>query len=211
MIAGVDAVALRDSLRHQKSIEFYGPAIAERLGIEDAEAEPLIAGLLELGLIEHRSDTHYGPTYRLTLAGNALANASAAKPVTRTAARRHLNELIERAEAANASSDYLYWVERLVCFGSFLDETVDRLSDVDVAVELIPRYVGDELMERERARVEAAALNGRRFSTIVDELGWPETEMWLLLKARSPVLSLTSTDDGILKDVPTRVVYTLSE
>ena len=50
-------------------------------------------------------------------------------------------------------------------------------------------------------------VEGRRFSSFIDELGWPETEVKLFLKARSPVLALGSTRDKILDQVPSRVVF----
>jgi hypothetical protein len=48
---------------------------------------------------------------------------------------------------------------------------------------------------------------GRRLSSFVDELSWPETEVKLFLKASSPVLALTAARDRVLELAESRVVY----
>src|SRR5258708_5087610 len=104
--------------------------------------------------------------------------------LTRTTADRNLSELIERARAANRSPDFTYRIERLTVFGSYLTDKT-RLGDVDVACKLAPRFTGERQDFVERARMQAAHATGRRFSNLTEEIGWPEREVVLFLKAHS--------------------------
>ena len=205
LIVGVDAIRLRDALKRMKGTEFLADHLSELIGDMERASGVLAKELTAAGLIEvvpHRSKVR--PNYRLTLAGSQLANAKAGRPVSRAVADRHLSGLIERAVQVNESDHFLVWVERLVVFGSYLDPTVSSLGDVDVAVELRPRFTGEEWGRRSEEHAMAAQ---RTFSTFVEFLSWPETEARLFLKSHSPVLSLTTTLDRILGMTRTRTVY----
>lgn len=69
-----------------------------------------------------------------TVKGNALANASFGKPISRATATRLLGQVIERARAYNADPVRLLTVTEIVLFGSYLDSAVDLLGDLDLAV-----------------------------------------------------------------------------
>jgi len=156
VISGHDALALRGALRRLRGRPFSPEEAAWRLAAPEDQAPDLVVALADAGLVEEAAPGAPRPWYKLTLAGNALANATARKPVSRAVARRHLEGLIARAEIIDASPDYLVWVERILVFGSYLDEGVERLSDVDVALELVPRTGGDEFIELGRGHVEQA-------------------------------------------------------
>lgn len=84
---------------------------------------------------------------------------------------------------------------RVQGFGSFLTD-VPRLGDVDVAVQLDTKLPNDgHRVERYRAHCRQAALDGRRFPSYRDRLGWPEREVLLHLKSRSRGLSLHRMSD----------------
>ena len=200
-IAGVDAVRLRDALRTVGD-DFGASQLGRRLGSGAPEAEAVLAQLRVLGFVELDRETGLD---HLTLLGSALCNATAAKPVSRSVAQRHLDQLISRAEAINESDQYLFWVDQLVLFGSFLDPAAEKVGDVDVAVGLTRREPdGDLFAQKSRRRAEDS---GRAFNTLIDLLGWSERELWLALKNRSAVLSLTSTRDRVLETCVSRVVY----
>ena len=74
--------------------------------------------------------------WTMTQAGVTLSAATAAKQVTRATAERALSELLERVTEVNRNPNFLAKVTRIVLFGSMLKPEVERLSDVDVAVEL---------------------------------------------------------------------------
>jgi predicted nucleotidyltransferase len=208
VIAGVNAVRLRDALRKVKGRQFDASTIADLADETDRPADHLATALLDADLITE-SHIHNGVRYfTTTLAGNALANASAARPVGRSVAERHLEEFLERVRQVNASDYYLYWVDEVVVFGSLLDESADKVSDVDVAVCLTPRIAdGEEFGRAMNLRADEAARAGRQFSNVVEQVAWGEIEVRRLLKGGSRVISMTDTRDGVLRKTATRVVY----
>jgi hypothetical protein len=54
--------------------------------------------------------------------GEAFANASAAKPVSRKTAETLLQQFLERLGTVNSSPDYVYRVENAVLFGNMVSE-----------------------------------------------------------------------------------------
>ena len=127
-----------------------------------------------------------------TVKGNALANASFGKPISRVTATRLLAQVIERARAYNADPARLLTVSEIVVFGSYLDPAVDPLGDLDLAVSTVrrgtngQRYV-DKVLEYARG-------SGRSFSAFHDQLFWPSRELRMILKNRSAAISITDED-----------------
>ena len=197
-IAGVDVTQVRDALRSVKGRSFEPDWVGERLGLAADASRTLFDALAADGLIERDPDFDDEDRWRLTVQGNALTNATAARPVKRTTAARALDGLLERAEQINADDELAYQVDEIVVFGSYLDPDAEVVGDVDVAIGLSPRYEGDELQRRSDARIDAAARSGRRFPNFVEQLAWPQLELLHLLKGGSRVLSLTTIDDRIL-------------
>lgn len=151
-----------------------------------------------------------GKWYTVTLDGRTFMLASAARPLTRRTAERKLQEFLERVRYLNISEHYLYCVKKVLVFGSYLGQS-ERINDIDVAVELEPRFSDrDEQHEREKIRVQEARRAGRQFSNIVSELFWPQHEVLLFLKSRSRAISLHTTDDAILDRVTTVTVFDAS-
>jgi hypothetical protein len=88
----------------------------------------------------------------------------------------------------------VYRVQSAVLFGSMLS-SMERLGDVDIAIELQPKVTGDtQLRQRCDARRHAAEERGRSFRTSFDWAMWPRFEILLRLKARSRSLSLHEFD-----------------
>ncbi len=206
-IAGVPAIQVRDFLHRLKDNEWIGDNIAVRLHLSTSHAEELIAELLRLGYIEPtviQQDKQY---YGQTLAGSTFSLASAARPLTRKVAQQKLAEFLERVRAVNANPDLAYRVHKVLVFGSFLTEQ-DRINDIDVAIELVLRETEPSKREAAlQARVRVAHQAGRHFSSYTDELLWPYQEVLLFLKARSRAISLHTSDDSILKQTESRVVF----
>ena len=147
------------------------------------------AGYVERGGLAHGAGDDWWAT---TVKGNALANASFGKPISRATATRLLGQVIERARAYNADPARLLTVTEIVVFGSYLDPAVDLLGDLDLAVSTVrrdtdgQRYV-DKVLEYARA-------SGRSFSAFHDRLFWPARELRMILKNRSPAISITDED-----------------
>jgi len=203
-IGGAPVVKVRDALRRFRYSSFGPDGLAAYL-VGTGGAAEVMAGLLEAGYVE---PTDGGRHVELTQAGVRFTNASARPPVRRAVAERHLAAFLERVEAVNADDDLLYVVERVTLFGSMLDPSAAKVSDVDLCVELRPRYPEDH-SARSRARVEAAAAGGRRFPNLTEQLFWPQREVELVLKARSPVLSvgIGPEDTVIPEGEPRRAIY----
>lgn len=207
-IAGQPAVAVRDALKRLGDRPFDVSRAAWALRLSDEEAAAVVDELVRLGYLEELRGEPNDRRYQTTLLGNALSMASAGKPFKRSTARRALEDFLERVREVNECEDYVFWVDTVILFGSYLTSPEDEpVGDVDLAVGLESRFSGSDFLERSRARADLAQDEGRRFSNYVEYLGWAETEVLLHLKGRSPVLSLAKTDDRILEVVEQRVIY----
>ncbi|PXX54932.1 hypothetical protein DFR70_12273 [Nocardia tenerifensis] len=150
------------------------------------------------------------PRYTMTSKAYAVANASAASPVHRATAEKALAGFLERVEQAAADPLNLWVVDRVVLFGSMLDPTRQRVSDVDLAVRLIENEAVFESAGGHQlaGSVFLAEMNGGRHpSGYRGEYG-----VRRFLKGRSRVLSLAnlSADGamaGLSPDTPHRVLY----
>ena len=128
-------------------------------------------------------------SYQTTMKGNALGMAKASRPVSRASAERVLRELLDRVLVVNDQSELAYRVESVVVFGSYLSK-VERLNDLDIAVELKARRDDDASFKSLRnASMERALASGRRFRNVVEEVGWPQIEVFSILKNRSRTIS----------------------
>jgi predicted nucleotidyltransferase len=133
-----------------------------------------------------------------TVKGNALANASFGKPISRATAARLFAQVIERARGYNADPARLLTITEIVVFGSYLDPAADPLGDLDLAVSTVRR---DTAGERYVDKVlEYARASGRSFSTFHERLFWPAQELRMILKNRSPAISITDEDIRELTD-----------
>jgi hypothetical protein len=96
------------------------------------------AGYVEPGGLAHGAGDDWWAT---TVKGNALANASFGKPISRATATRLPGQVVERARAYNADPARLLTVTEIVVFGSYLDPVVNLLGDLDLAVSTVrPGY-----------------------------------------------------------------------
>ena len=206
-IAGIPAIQVRDFLKQNRNYEWTQNRLALYLNLSTEDIGALVSELLRLGYIEATSVISGQQYYQKTLAGTTFSLASASQPLTRRTAQRKLDEFLGRVQAVNANEDFVYRVRRVLVFGSYLTEK-ERINDIDVAIELVSRYDDpDKRMAMLQARIDQAYKAGRQFSSFIDELGWPETEVLLFLKSRSRAISLHTTDDPILKQAPSEIVF----
>jgi hypothetical protein len=190
MIAGYAALEVRDFLRRYRLTDFYIKAAEDALVLSPRTATIFMNKIKGLEFIEELDKWNGRRVFRLTIKGQALANASAARPIHRKTAERLLEQFLERVRRVNSTQEYVYRVEHVVLFGSMLSD-IDRLGDVDVAVQLQPKVNEDAaFQEWSMARRRAAEAKGRNFYGILDWAMWPTQEIFLQLKARSTGLSL---------------------
>jgi hypothetical protein len=110
-------------------------------------------------------------------------------------------------EQANNDPYFLGKVTRVVLFGSMLKPEIERLSDVDLAVELASK---EEDFDRQRVRnyerVEQLAMQGHRFRNFLEQEGCWYWEVFGFLKRPSRVIALAdySVEKTFVLAVPHR-------
>src|SRR5262249_13110914 len=132
--------------------------LAEAFGLEAETAVVVARELARNGLVEDSTRTSRSSTYRVTLAGRRLALASAARPLTKQTAGQALERFLDRVRAVNADAYYLYRVQQVLVFGSYLSRQ-DRVTAIDVVVKLAPRYLNPE---RQTHQMEMRAREARQ-------------------------------------------------
>ncbi len=207
-VGGFEVLRVRALLRRIAHDFWTKDDVVREMKITPPRAAALIAALRSAGYAEHAPSQPKG-VWRNTVAGNALASATAAKPILRQTGEDRLAQFLERVQALNANDECAYRVTKVVLFGSYLTSKT-RLSDVDLAIRLEPRpQYRSQWPETLLAQAEEAERRGRRFSTFVDRLGWAQREAKRFLKARSRSLSLHDLDkeEPLFGRIPHRVVF----
>jgi predicted nucleotidyltransferase len=165
----------------------------------------LLKALQSEGLIESSA----AGAWSVTQAGRTFSVATAAKPVTRVTAERALAQFLERVARVNHDPYFMGKVVRVVLFGSMLKPEVVRLSDVDLAVEVLPKEADiDRAREQNHRRAEELAEKGKQFRNILDvELCWYfETRQFLKGGSRVIALADYKTEKPFVLAVPHRVL-----
>jgi predicted nucleotidyltransferase len=209
VICGLPAPAARQLMRAY--FDDHSAAVAaEILGLGRAAARDQLRVLEAAGYVRlvEKEAALADERWVTTVQGNALAQASFGKPISRATASRHLSEVVERARAYNADPRYLLTIAEITVFGSYLEPTADRLGDLDLAITTVRRETnGDRHVDRVLAYTHAS---GRSFGTFVDRLFWPSRELRMILKNRSPAISITNEDISKLTD-RFEIVYTVGD
>src|SRR5258705_4244782 len=206
-IVGQPALTIRRLLRRGQGSLWGIGFVEEILHVNSGTAKRIIKGLESEGYIEKKDSRRQRDCWENTIKGNAVGLASAAKPVKRARAEEKLQAFLERVKHVNDDDYFLYKVEKVILFGSFLT-LKESVNDVDLAIKLLPK-IGDheEFQQLSRQRIREAYEKGRTFSNFLDELSWPQMEVKRYLKSRSRILSLHDTDDGILDQCVSQVIY----
>jgi predicted nucleotidyltransferase len=211
-IAAVEILKVRDFLRRVNNTdEWEDNFVVHRLKISPKKANRLINELNRKGYIEPIRIYEQKQFYRKTLKGSTLGLASAAKPVTRNTANRIFSEFMDRVKQVNSDPSYLVKVKKVLVFGSYLTDAI-RINDIDVAVELTWKENHPMVLNEDKAQLALdlsimAEDKGKKFSSFIDRLEWPEHEVRLFLKSRSRTLSIHSIHDEILNRVEYRVFF----
>jgi len=190
-IAGLDGLQLRDYFRRFGSAYVNCATVVKEFSVTRRKAQNILEELLKLDMICLCELQGKGEmvSYETTMKGNALGMAKASRPITRASAERVLRELLGRVLAVNDRPELAYRVESVVVFGSYLSK-VERLNDLDIAVELKPRRDdGASFRSLRNESMERARTSGRRFRNVVEEVGWPQIEVLSILKNRSRTIS----------------------
>ncbi len=206
-IAGYPAVLVRDTLRRLRVHLDWNLARLEVVaGFSAAEGRKFVRAMVSAGLIERA-----GPgRWSITSAGQTMSSATAAARVTRATGDRALRKFMVRVEGVNQDPYFLGKVVAVVLFGSMVKADVDRPSDVDIAVELVPKEADPE---RARAKNERRAheleAKGHRFRGLLDRYVCWYREVFTYLKGGSRVVSLVDLrcEGEIVWAAPHRILY----
>jgi predicted nucleotidyltransferase len=187
-IRGYPTLLVRQTLRRLRGDLVWGEEVLERAAkLTPGTGRALAKALEAEGLIKPSQ----GAGWTVSQAGDTLAVATAAIPVSRQTAERSLTQFMERVAQVNEDPYFLARVTRVALYGSMLRPEVKRLSDVDLAVQLVAKETDfDRLREANAERVEGLAIMGRRFGSFVEEQFCWFLETFRFLKGRSRVISL---------------------
>ena len=209
-MAGIPSLEVRRLLELAARRQFVNPRLFQNRGhLSNAEATALVELLVKRQLMRlaNPQPGGGGPWYSVTNKGARFVLASGAKPLRRATAERKVREFLDRIAQANSSDQFVFRVAKVLVFGSYLTDA-ETLNDVDLAVQLRPRWSDkDTQHKQQQERIKAAIQAGRRFGNILNEVFWPQHEVVLFLKSRSRALSLHDMDDDVLKKIPTRVLF----
>jgi len=180
-VAGQPTLVIRRALRRLRGRLSWGLADLEAAAaLNPVEGYALLKALRAARLIKAAGRTAWSTTQ----AGQTFSSATAAKPVTRVTAERALAQFLERVRRVERDPHFL--VTRVVLFGSMLNPEAQRMSDVDVAVELVPKEADYERARAmNRRRVEELASRGRHFRNFLEVEHWWHRETFQFLKGRS--------------------------
>jgi nucleotidyltransferase-like protein len=118
-----------------------------------------------------------------------------------------LQQFLGRVEQVNNDPYFLGKVTRVVLFGSMLKPEVERLSDVDLAVEVASKEADfDRARVKNYERVEKLATQGHRFRNFLEQEGCWYWEVFGFLKGQSRVIALAdySVEKTFVLRVPHR-------
>ena len=206
-IRGYPTLLVRQALRRLRGGFVWGEEALERAAkLTPGTGRALAEALEAEGLIEASSRAD---GWTVTQAGDTLAVASAARPVSRQTAEKALAELLERVARVNNDPYFLARVTRVALYGSMLRPEVKQLSDVDLAVQLVAKETDpDRLREANAERVEELAMLGKRFGTFLEEQFCWFLESFRFLKGRSRVISLAdyNVEKRLVLAVPHRML-----
>jgi predicted nucleotidyltransferase len=206
-IAGQPALSVRQTLRRLRDqLQWRVEDLESTASLKAGEARTFLKTLLAEGLVEST-----GPgTWTITQAGQSLSSATAAQRVTRATAEKSLQEFSRRVERVNREPYFLGKVTRVVLFGSMLKPEVERVSDVDLAVEIVEKEADSNLSRSKNYdRVEELAAAGHRFRNVVEMAGCWHLEVFRFLKGRSRVIALAdyAAEKSFVLAVPHRFLF----
>gem|GEM_PF-2234731 len=218
---GFPALEIRRLLRECGFAGFSTGIVAETLRITRSHALRLVRTLTRDGLMVEVSNNLANVMcrlstegdrvkfYQLTIKGHALRMTTARKRIKRATADRLVKEFLKRVNEVNANPDVMFWIDEVIAFGSFVDES-PTLSDVDLAVLFVPKTQDRELwLSLAKERVAKARSNGRHFTTFVEKLGWPRREIELYLRKGMTALHLHDMREKaeLINILPYQTIY----
>jgi hypothetical protein len=212
-VRGVLRLAIKERLWGDSRKKVIGK-VALILKLPMAITEGLVNQLLaENYILWVKTKYSGGIYYKLTETekGRRFGIAKATAPISREKAKELLHDVIVRAKSINENPEFVFFVERIEVFGSYLTNK-ELLGDLDLGVKLERRYHGELFTEHNQHRIEIAKSAGSTFNNSTDQINWPYLEVMLMLKARKRGLSIHDiNEDEVFAVTETKVVYQFTE
>lgn len=146
--------------------------------------------------------------YKVSIKGNALAQVKFVKRMDKAKADKIFNEFMKRVAEINEDESYIFRISKLCLFGSYLNSEAEDYGDIDIAYELEHKISDDERFSEASQRIIAnAKADGKVFSSILDEICYPEDLVLRYLKNRSPYISLHRIKDIETLSAPHKQIY----
>lgn len=196
------------NLQRRRTNTFSLEEVCNYFNINCTEAKALLSELSEQEFIEKSSSDYY----KTTLKGEALRIARCVSPIKRDKADKIVKDFMQRVEEINNNDYYLYRVDKILLFGSYIKEDAVDFGDIDIAFELERKINdADEFEKLNREFFEKAQDEGKRFSSYIEKLFYSETVVISKLKNRSRYISLHRMSDEILEVTETKQIYPVVE
>ncbi|AKD56692.1 nucleotidyltransferase domain-containing protein [Spirosoma radiotolerans] len=212
MIAGQPILKVRDFFKRYE--RFSVETAAYFFTLSKKAAKMICLEFTELGYCKRVLPEEMAPAYRkeiryeLLPLGCSLALARAVPPITRQKADRIVQEFMDRVEEINGNEKYIYKVSKVLLFGSYIRPEATELNDVDIAVEITPKYDSpDERRKKSDEYMRSAIENGRHFRDWMDQMFAPQNDVKAFLKNKSRYISLHPSDDEVLEITETKQIY----
>jgi hypothetical protein len=204
-VAGYPILLVRQALRKLRDVDVWGSDMLEVAAGLPAGAGPELAKELGAqGLIRKLQRD----IWTIRPAGMTFTAATASKRLTRATAERAL-AFMERVGRVNSDPYYLGRVTRVALFGSMMNPDTDRPSDVDLAVEIIPKIADwDSHIEKNNERVSELITLGHRFRHTIEYAACWHLEVFRFLKSGSRAISLAdyNVERRLILAVPHRML-----
>ena len=190
-IGGKPALQVRKFLQKISDAPSWDSALVQaEFSLNEGEARTLIHAFRQAGLIQ-RVRAKCKAAWTVSQSGQSFAIAKAARPITRKTAEIALEQFMERVQKVNHEDYFLAKVTRIILFGSILQPDVDKLGDVDIAIQLEAKQQSVEIHRQQNARrVAECERNGQRIIGMLKRSFWWQIETFRFLKGRNRSISL---------------------
>lgn len=138
-INNIPLVKIRDYFENIWRVGFSKKCIRYHFNLSIRGTHSLIKELLQNNYIKNavhdgeRIFLDKNSEYELTEKGHRLCSAKASSPINKAKADRILSEFMQRVIEVNSDDYYLFKVEKLLLFGSYLNTESNDFGDIDIA------------------------------------------------------------------------------
>jgi hypothetical protein len=163
-----------------------------REAVQEFFGDDITTALVRQKIIRRKRDDKDRELFVVTKHGDRLSAVRLAPRINRAKADIIVAGLLARARAINADPDLLYYVDRLIAFGSYARGEND-LGDIDVMYDLGSKYheVKAKGISWQEANLHRVAV-AERVQQWDDRESFGRLEVLLLLKNRSRYITLHS-------------------